>query len=68
MKIADPFVIADYLSKFRKAATVVEIPEQLTLKINIDDEDDIKFIKCAIVSKSTYILSGDKHLLKLKSL
>ena len=30
-----------------------------------EDSDDDKFIACAIASKSKYIISGDKHLLKI---
>jgi len=30
-----------------------------------EDPDDDKFLACAITSKSKYIISGDKHLLKI---
>jgi putative PIN family toxin of toxin-antitoxin system len=30
-----------------------------------EDADDDKFLACAIASKSKYIISGDKHLLKI---
>lgn len=30
-----------------------------------EDPEDDKFLACAIVSKSKYIISGDKHLLKI---
>lgn len=30
-----------------------------------EDPDDDKFLACAIASKSKYIISGDKHLLKI---
>jgi uncharacterized protein len=39
-----------------------------TLGINIsvcEDQDDDKFIECAVASKCKTIISGDKHLLKL---
>jgi len=32
-----------------------------------DDADDDKILECAISSESDYIISGDKHLIKLKS-
>jgi len=32
-----------------------------------DDTDDDKILECAIASRCTYIVSGDKHLIKLKS-
>jgi len=31
-----------------------------------DDPDDDKFIECAVASRAGFIVSGDKHLLKLK--
>ena len=36
-------------------------------KIEVVDEDpgDNKYLECAVASKSNYIVSGDKHLLKL---
>ncbi|MBN1765432.1 MAG: putative toxin-antitoxin system toxin component, PIN family [Sedimentisphaerales bacterium] len=30
-----------------------------------DDPDDDKFLACAMASKSRYVISGDKHLLKI---
>jgi putative PIN family toxin of toxin-antitoxin system len=32
-----------------------------------EDPDDDKFLACAMASKSKYIISGDKHLLKIGS-
>ena len=32
-----------------------------------DDADDDKILECAVASRSAYIVSGDKHLIKLKS-
>ena len=37
------------------------------LNIKIDDEDDKKFIECAVALDFNYIISGDKHLLKIKN-
>ncbi len=43
---------------------IVEISEKITyLK---DDLDDDKILECAVASRSLYIVSGDKHLIKLK--
>jgi putative PIN family toxin of toxin-antitoxin system len=38
------------------------------LKINAvkDDPDDNKYLECAVEGKADYIISGDKHLKKLK--
>lgn len=32
-----------------------------------EDPDDDKFLACAMLSKSHYLVSGDKHLLKLET-
>jgi putative PIN family toxin of toxin-antitoxin system len=44
------------------------IPVKITKRIEAvnDDPDDDKFIECAVSSGADYIVSGDKHLLKLK--
>jgi len=44
---------------------VVEVPRGKSY-VKDDPEDD-KFIWCAIVGKADFIVSGDKHLLELKS-
>lgn len=36
------------------------LPEQVC-----EDQDDDKFIACAISNEASYIVSGDKHLLKI---
>jgi uncharacterized protein len=36
------------------------------IEIIDDDPDDNKFIECAASSRSSYIVSGDKHLLNLR--
>jgi len=33
---------------------------------NIEDQDDNKFIDCALEGKAKYIITDDPHLLKLK--
>jgi len=44
-------------------------PVKITKRIEaiIDDPDDDKFIECAVSCGADYIISGDKHLLKLKA-
>jgi len=42
-------------------------PGQLSLKVIKEDPHDDKFIIAAIERKADYIVSGDKHLLNLKS-
>ncbi|MBT3257590.1 MAG: putative toxin-antitoxin system toxin component, PIN family [Deltaproteobacteria bacterium] len=44
------------------------LPVEPSCKITIidDDPDDNKFVECAVASKATHVVSGDKHLLNLK--
>lgn len=44
------------------------IPVKTTKRIEVihEDPDDDKFIECAVSCGADYIVSGDKHLLKLK--
>lgn len=44
------------------------IPIKVTKHIEAvpDDQDDNKFIECAVKCNADYIVSGDRHLLKLK--
>ena len=37
-----------------------------SLKIVNDDPDDDKFIECAVALKSSFIISGDKHLISIQ--
>ncbi len=47
----------------REALVVPEIPG---IDIAKDDPDDNKIIACALAADAEYIISGDKHLLKIK--
>lgn len=42
-------------------------PVKISRRVSVidDDPDDNKFIECALSSMSGFIISGDKHLLKL---
>ena len=44
------------------------IPVEVSLRVNAisDDPEDNKFIECALTCSADYIVSGDKHLLKMK--
>lgn len=44
----------------------VFVEPQEKFKIIIEDPDDDKFIDCAVAGKADFIISQDKHLLKLK--
>lgn len=53
-----------YLAFVLKYAKVVETAEKVD--IVKEDSDDNKIIECSIACKADYIVSGDKHLLRLK--
>jgi len=44
------------------------VPVKVTKRIQVvsDDPDDDKFIECALSCDADFIISGDKHLLKMK--
>ena len=52
------------LDNFKELSLIIK--PSLKEKVIIDDPDDDKFINCALTSKSN-IVSGDSHLLRLKS-
>ena len=56
--------IEEHISILIEYSYIVEPSE----KINIikDDPDDNAVLECAVASKAEYIVSGDRHLLKLK--
>lgn len=41
-------------------------PGRLKVNLIIDDPSDNKFLSCACEGKADYIVTGDKHLLKIK--
>jgi putative PIN family toxin of toxin-antitoxin system len=52
--------IADEIRTF---SAVVAIPG--TLRVIVDDPDDNAVLECAVVSRSDFLVSGDRHLLAL---
>jgi len=69
-KLKDKFFWNDqqirlFIENILEFCHVVEISEKIIyLK---DDPDDDKILDCALASRCIYIVSGDKHLIKLKS-
>ncbi len=53
---------AQILLDFSTFTTPVKTSRRIT--VIDDDPDDDKFIECAVSSRSSFIVSGDKHLLK----
>lgn len=47
----------------QESATLIEIPG--TLRVVTDDPEDDKFIETALVAGAQWLVSGDKHLLRL---
>ncbi len=58
-------VIRAILYEYRNTGTLVEIDG--LLRVIEADEDDNKFVECAMVASARWIVSRDKHLLDLKT-
>ena len=57
--------IDSFLSLLEHEAVILRhLPK---LKVIKEDPDDDKFLSCAVQGKADYIISGDSHLLELKS-
>jgi putative PIN family toxin of toxin-antitoxin system len=52
-------------AKLESVADVVK--PQIVLEIVANDPDDNRVLECAVAGRSDYIVSGDRHLLKLKA-
>jgi uncharacterized protein len=52
-------------AKLESAALLVK--PNLALQVIIDDPDDDRVLECAVAGEVDYIVSGDRHLLKLGS-
>jgi len=46
--------------------TAILVKPQNRLEVITDDTDDNRLLECAVTSRSSYIISGDQHLLDLK--
>jgi len=46
--------------------TAILVKPQMRLEVIADDPDDNRILECAVASGSSYIISGDQHLLDLK--
>jgi putative PIN family toxin of toxin-antitoxin system len=64
-KIRDKNLEMKYaVAKIESLATIVEPKERFT--VIKEDPDDNKFLDCAVAGKADFIISQNKHLLKLK--
>jgi uncharacterized protein len=53
------------VEKIEAISTIIE--PKIKIKAVIDDPSDDKFIECAVEARADYLISKDKHLLKMKS-
>jgi uncharacterized protein len=51
-------------AKLESVADLVK--PRIVLEIVAEDPDDNRVLECAVAGRADYIVSGDKHLLKLK--
>ena len=52
------------IEKIASLSTIVEPHQQFT--VVTDDPDDDRVLECAVEGKVDFVISNDKHLLKLK--
>jgi len=65
--LQDEKELEELLNLFAKGFNIIFTAETPTLEIVKEDPNDNKFIECAVALKCTYIISGDRHLLKIKN-
>jgi putative toxin-antitoxin system toxin component, PIN family len=56
ISISNKYVIADFLNKFRDTASIVVVPPDMNLTVDIADTEDIKFIECAVTAGCSFII------------
>ena len=59
--------LEELLGLFKKKNNIIYIASTPKFNLIKDDPDDDKFIECAVAARAQYIISGDKHLLNLKT-
>ncbi len=57
--------VSRLLKRFQTTAVVV-VP-QITLDVVREDPADNRILECALAGEAAYVVTGDKHLLKLKT-
>lgn len=57
---------ADLLAYAIDLASVFDVPQDGPVIVTDDPDDDI-FLRCAVASQASYVLSGDHHLLDLEA-
>ena len=59
--------LKELLQLFTRKANMMFIGSTPELTLIKDDPDDNKFVECAVGAGAEFIISGDKHLLNLKT-
>ena len=59
------FSLEDFLTRLTERALIISKPIQ-EISVIKEHPSDNKFLVCAISCQASFIISGDKHLLKLK--
>lgn len=59
--------LEELLGLFKKKNNIIYIASTPKFNLIKDDPDDDKFIECTVAARAQYIISGDKHLLNLKT-
>jgi len=57
--------IQEAVERLRRIAAVT--PGEITLQVITQDEADNRYLECAVEGQADYIVSGDHHLLDLKT-
>lgn len=55
------------LIRSRLETTALLVEPEMTITVIKDDPDDDRVLECALAAEADYIVSGDRHLLKLAS-
>lgn len=61
------FSVADFLGRLQERSLVFPTPEHIPMIIKEDPADN-HLLACAIACQAFFLISGDKHLLRLKEL
>jgi putative PIN family toxin of toxin-antitoxin system len=64
---ADGLLHEELIEAVLKVVKFVEVEVTKTVKVVLEHPADDKFIECALAARADYIVSGDKHLLKVGS-
>ena len=65
--LKDEKELGELVSLFAEGFNIIFSADTPMLNIVKDDPDDNKFIVCSAALKCSYIISGDKHLKKIKN-